>query len=124
MVGKSLVEEKSPVEESDLQRYLKLTSYEAQALAQMQWDRAQIWWRHPHPFEQPWSWFHLCSRKAPPQKCTSAVTQQPPSNLPGKIPPGRWHWFGQSSVPTTLHASWPVWLAYVHTFQSALVPPG
>ena len=30
-----------------------------------QWDRAQIWWRCPHPVEQPWLQPCLYSRKAP-----------------------------------------------------------
>ena len=29
----------------------------------------------------------------------------------------KWHWFGWSSVPSSMHASWPVWLVYAHIFQ-------
>ena len=93
---------------------------QAQVWAQMQWDRVWTWWGCPHPVKWQWSPLHLCCKKAPMQRCTRAVPWQPPSNLPGKIPPGRWYLSDWSSVPSTLCASWPVWLTYVCTFTQFL----
>ena len=54
------------MEKLEPQMDLEPVTHEAQA--QVQWDRAQIQGRHPHPVEQLWLWPNLYSREAPPQK--------------------------------------------------------
>ena len=90
----------------------------------MQWDGAQTWWGCPCPAKSQWSSVCLCSIKALLQRHTRAVTWQPPSNLIGKTPSGRWQLSDPASVPTALHASWPLWLTYACTIWLTPVPPG